>query len=161
MVSRLAKDFMCFLYSALSTIPLCPGNIVVWGDLERGIIVLLTSHEVGSPTRNIVECVLNLITTLEKISKWELQMRWWRLQTRVTPVRAFALTGCHWTLTPCNGILEAVNSLRVSEETLLGQVNPGIMQLELWLSENIQSASHPGLDGWRFPGADNQDDKGT
>ena len=155
MVSKVAKGFMCFLCSPLSTITLCHGNIVVWGDLERGILVLLTSHEVGSPTGNTVECVLNLVATLEKISKWELQTRWWRLWTPATPIWAFALTGCHWTWTPYSGTLEAITSSRIFGETLQGQETRHIVQLEVWLFGNIQSASHLGPDGWQFPGADN------
>ena len=120
MVSGLEKEFISFPWFAFSTTPLYPGNIVVWGDLDKGNFVLPTSHGVGSPIGHTVGGVFHLFITSKKVGKWSSQTRWWRLRTPATPAQAFAPTSCCYTQSLGTGTLEAVIYSRVFGETLPG-----------------------------------------
>ena len=89
MGSKPIRNFVSLSCSAFSTAPPSPSNTVIQGDLKKGhiysgrnkplqwlfILVLLTSHEAGSPAGNMVGCVFDLLTTSEKVGKWNSQRR--------------------------------------------------------------------------------------
>ena len=113
MVSKLEKEFISFPCFSFSTTPLCPGNIVVWGDMEKGSFVLPTSHGASYPIGHTVGGVFHLLVTSKKVGKWSSQTRRWRLWTPTTPAWTLALTTCCWTWSPCIGTLESITSSRV------------------------------------------------
>ena len=114
MVSGQEKEFIWFPCFSFSTTPLYPSNTLIWGDLEKGIFVLPTSHGMSSPTCHTVGVVFHLLTTSKKVGNWSSQMMWWRVWTPATLAQAFTPTGYRWTWSPCTGTLEAVISSRVS-----------------------------------------------
>ena len=144
--------------------PPSSGNIVRHGVWKKGpitlgqgkilrwlvILVLLTSYEVGSPIRNMVDHTSNSPITF---GKWNSQIGMCRHWTPDAPIRTNAPTESSLRPSPSMEALRAVMVPRVPEKTPTGSKCLGNALLKVWVSEGeciSQNSSRLGLDNRYF-----------